>query len=69
MAMDVGLLRRQAGQLGDASAGEMGDVEASLEQLGSRLKDTNVRLRQMVQGIFPSILTNLGLVSALRSYI
>ena len=44
-------------------------MEESLADLGTRLKDTNLRLRQMVQGIFPSVLSNMGLVTALRSYL
>lgn len=44
-------------------------MEESLADLSTRLKDTNLRLRQMVQGIFPSVLTNMGLITALRSYL
>jgi len=68
LALEVGLMRRHAGQASDASGGDMKEVEANLQQLGARLKDTNLRLRQMVQGISPTVLTELGLAPALRSY-
>ena len=68
LSLEVGLLRRQAGKVSEGSPGEMGDVEASLAELGTRLKDTNIRLRQMVQGISPAALTEQGLVLALRSF-
>ena len=69
MALEVGLLRRHAGQGADAAEGDYSAVEESLADLGARLKDTNLRLRQMVQGIFPSVLTNMGLITALKSYL
>ena len=69
MALEVGLLRRHAGQGAALDEGDPSDVEESLADLGTRLKDTNLRLRQMVQGIFPSVLSNMGLVTALRSYL
>lgn len=68
LSLEVGLLRRQAGKVSEGSPGDMRDVESSLAELGGRLKKTNVRLRQMVQGIFPSALTERGLVLALRSF-
>ena len=69
MALEVGLLRRHAGQGADQSDSDVSEVEESLADLGARLKDTNLRLRQMVQGIFPSVLTNMGLITALKSYL
>ena len=69
MALEVGLLRRHAGQSAAPDDGDSSEVEESLADLGARLKDTNLRLRQMVQGIFPSVLTNMGLITALRSYL
>ena len=68
LSLEVGLLRRQAGKVSEGSPVDMRDVEASLAELGGRLKDTNIRLRQMVQGISPSALTEHGLVLALRSF-
>jgi signal transduction histidine kinase len=68
MALEVGLLRRHASQGADSAEGDSSEVQESLADLGTRLKDTNLRLRQMVQGMFPSVLTNLGLITALRSY-
>lgn len=69
MALEVGLLRRHAGQAGAMDSGDSNEVAESLADLGARLKDTNLRLRQMVQGIFPSVLSNMGLVTALKSYL
>ena len=68
LSLEVGLLRRQAGKVSEGSPGDMRDVESSLVELGTRLKDTNIRLRQMVQGISPSSLTEQGLLLALRSF-
>jgi len=45
------------------------ELEASLYELRDRVKHTEERLRQIVLGIFPSVLTNLGLVPALRTFL
>lgn len=44
-------------------------LDRDLDQLRKRLRGTEQRLRQIVRGIFPSVLTNLGLASAVRTYI
>lgn len=62
VGMELALLRRQAK---DVSA----ELEEGLAQLGNTVKDTDRTLRKIVWGIFPSVLTNLGLVPALRSYL
>ena len=44
------------------------DLDEGLAELRNRVRGTERKLRQIVQGIFPSVLTNLGLMPALRSY-
>lgn len=62
IGVDIGFLRRMAKPISE-------ELEAGLTELGARIKDTDRQLRNLVWGIFPSVLTNLGLVPALRSYI
>ena len=59
MALEMGFLRRQV----------TGELEEGLVRLTTRLKDTDQRLRQVVSGIFPYVLTDLGLIQAVRSYL
>jgi len=60
--VDLGFLSRQAGQLTP-------ELKEEMTALRNRVRDTEQRLRQIVQGLFPSVLTNLGLMPALRSYL
>ena len=62
IGVDIGFLRRKAKPISE-------ELEAGLTELGARIKDTDRHLRNLVWGIYPSVLTNLGLVPALRSYI
>ena len=64
VALELGSLAGRAGQIPKGA-----ELKEFLIDLRHRVADTQERLRQMVQGIYPSILTNLGLVSALRSYL
>lgn len=61
IGVDFGLLRRQAGNIPEGALED-------LTNLGAKIKDIDIRLRQVIWGIYPSVLTNLGLVPALRSY-
>ena len=61
IGVDFGLLKRATTNI---SQGTLED----LENLGAKIKDVDLRLRQVIWGIYPSVLTNLGLVPALRSY-
>lgn len=61
-ALELGLLRRRAGQLSQ----ELAEDCASLI---TRIRETDRRLRQLVSGIFPSVLTDLGLKQAVRAYL
>ena len=62
MGMDMGFLRHQAGKV----APELAD---GLTDIITRIKDTDRQLRHLVSGIFPSVLTDLGLVQAVRAYL
>ena len=45
------------------------DLAADLNELRVRVRGTESRLREIVRGIFPSTLTNLGLLPALHSFL
>lgn len=62
MALEMGFLRRQAAQVSP----ELGD---GIADIVTRIKDTDKQLRHLVSGIFPSVLTDLGLVRAIRAYL
>ena len=59
---ELGFLARQA-------QGGAAEIEQGLDALRDRVREIEGRLREIVQGIFPSVLTNLGLLPALRSYL
>ena len=61
IGVDFGLLKRETGNISPAAMED-------LANLGAKIKDIDLRLRQVIWGIYPSVLTNLGLVPALRSY-
>ena len=61
--VDLGFLAsRYSKEFSPELRGEMGELR-------ERARGTERKLRQIVQGIFPSVLTNLGLMPALRTYI
>ena len=62
IAVDLGFLRWEARNVSE-------ELEEGMARLGARLKDTDHKLKEVVWGIFPSVLTNLGLVPAIRSYL
>ena len=62
MAMEMGFLRHQADKVSPDLAGGLADII-------TRIKDTDQQLRHLVSGIFPSVLTDLGLVRAVRAYL
>ena len=62
VVVDLGFLARTASVLPP-------DVESALSELRTRVRDAERGLRLMVQGLFPSVLTNLGLMPALRSFL
>tara|TARA_B100000929_G_scaffold290405_1_gene283852 strand:+ start:509 stop:1690 length:1182 start_codon:yes stop_codon:yes gene_type:complete len=61
LTMELGLLKTHEG-LGDLVLDE-------IDSTREKLKETNLRLRQIVKGIYPAELVNSGLVSALTSYL
>ena len=61
IGVDVGLLRRDTGNIPERAMED-------LANLGAKIKDIDLHLRRLIWGIYPSVLTNLGLVPALRSY-
>ena len=62
-AVELSILAGEAKQ----TAGGV-ELAQALTELRRRIAATETRLREIVQGIYPSIITNLGLVSAIRSY-
>ena len=61
IGVDFGLLKRDATNIPQG-------VQEDLGNLGAKIKEIDLRLRRVIWGIYPSVLTNLGLVPALRSY-
>ena len=62
MAVELGFMKRMA-------AGESAELQEGLDELRVRLKSTDKRLREIVQGIYPPALALRGLASALNSYL
>lgn len=62
MALEMGFLRHQAAQV-------YPDLGDGLDNIITRIKDTDKQLRHVVSGIFPSVLTDLGLVRAIRAFL
>ena len=61
LTMELGLLKLHK-ELDEVVLGE-------IDSIREKLKETNLRLRQIVKGIFPAELVNSGLVSALTSHL
>ena len=61
ITMELGLLKYNQGLDSDA----LGDIDS----VTNKIKETNLRLRQIVRGIYPAELVNSGLISALTSYL
>ena len=60
--VELGFLLRDTKQLPD-------ELESGLTELRDRVRLSERKLRQIVMGIFPSVLTNLGLMPALRTHL
>ena len=60
MAVELGFMKREAARISP-------EMEASLDELRERLRATDRRLREIVQGLFPPALTLRGLAVALNS--
>jgi len=61
LAIGVGFIEREATDPSSA--------ETQLRELKSRIHDTEAGLRDILKGLYPDVLTNLGLVAAVRSYL
>jgi signal transduction histidine kinase len=57
-------LRHSQGQLGPAAD----QLESQLESIGQEIGYISRRLREITQGLHPSVLSDLGLISALQAY-
>lgn len=62
LAVELGFLAHQVSGYSD-------ELKQSVDQLRERLKDTDQGLRWIVQGIFPPVLTIMGLLPAVNSYL
>ena len=60
--VDLGFLSRDSKQLPP-------ELQEGLAELRNRVRGSELKLRQLVQGIFPAVLTNLGLMPALRTHL
>ena len=66
---ELASVRIELGLLAKAPPGTPSELDASLTELRERVSGTEVRLREIVRGIFPSALANLGLLPAVRSFL
>lgn len=60
--MELGLLAHEAKRTSS-------DLEARISGVHQLVRESDRRLRDIVHGIFPSVLTNLGLAPAVRTYL
>ena len=60
--MELGLLAHEAKRISS-------DLEARISGVHQLVRESDRRLRDIVHGIFPSVLTNLGLAPAVRTYL
>ena len=66
---DLGSLAIELGFLGNQASGRSEELKLALDQVRERLRDTDRRLREIVQGIYPPALATMGLVSAVNSFL
>lgn len=64
--VELGFLAKQSQTGGNGNTNSA--IIQHLDDLRARVRTTEEGLRQIVQGIYPAVLTNLGLVPALRAY-
>lgn len=62
VVVDLGIISKLGSQLPPV-------VEEGLAELRERVRGSERNLRQIVQGIYPAVLTNLGLISGLTSHL
>ncbi|MCH8892757.1 MAG: cyclic nucleotide-binding domain-containing protein [Chloroflexi bacterium] len=66
---DLGGLAVELGFLANKVSGYSEELRQSVDQLRERLKETDQGLRDIVQGIFPPVLTIMGLLPAINSFL
>lgn len=66
---ELGGLAVELGFLAHQVSGYSDELKLSVDQLRDRLKETDQGLRSIVQGIFPPVLTIMGLLPAVNSYL
>ena len=66
---DLGGLAVQLGFLADQASVYSDDLKLAVDEVRERLKDSDRGLREIVQGIFPPVLTIMGLIPAVNSYL
>ncbi len=66
---DLGSLAIEVGFLSHQASGISEELEQSIIAVRERLKDTNQRLRGIVQGIYPQALSSMGLVTSVNSFL
>ncbi|MCI0843911.1 MAG: HAMP domain-containing protein [Chloroflexi bacterium] len=64
---DLGALAVDLGFLADQASGYSEELKGSVDQVRERLKNSDQVLREIVQGIFPPVLTIMGLIPAVNS--
>ena len=62
LAVELGFLSHQASARSD-------ELKLAVDEVRKRLRDTDHGLRQIVQGIYPPVLTIMGLVPAVNSFL
>ena len=66
---DLGSLAIEVGFLHNHASGISEELERSIIAVRERLKDTDHRLRGIVQGIYPQALSSMGLVTSVNSFL
>ncbi|MBM3944403.1 MAG: sensor histidine kinase, partial [SAR202 cluster bacterium] len=64
--VEMGFVSKQAGAIKDLDG--IAALKPEIDRLRQQIRNAEQGLRQIVQGIYPSVLTNLGLVPALRTH-
>lgn len=66
LAIEIGFVQREAA---GADAANYESVQTQLTSIRSRVRGTESGLRDIVRGLYPDVLTNLGLLPAIRSFL
>ncbi|MDA1188756.1 MAG: PAS domain-containing protein [Chloroflexi bacterium] len=64
--IEMGFVSKQVGATKDIE--KMGEAKEGIDRLRQQVRNAEQGLRHIVQGIYPSVLTNLGLAPALRTH-